>query len=201
MCSVYRLNKQGDSRQPCCTPFLILNQSVFPYRVLDCCFLTHIQVSQDTGKMVWYFHLSKSFPQFIMIHTVKGFSVVNKTEIDVFLKFLCFLYNAANFGNLISSSSSFSKHSLDIWKFLVHITLKPSMQDFKYELNSIGDKWNYLMTRTFFSITFLGNWGDDWPFPVLWPLLGSRFSDLLNIHILLELPVTPAARSSFLEKI
>ena len=106
----------------------------------NCCFLTCIQVSQVTGKMVWYSCLSKSFSQFVMIHTVKGFSVVNETEIDVFLKFPCFLYNPENVGILISSSSSFSKPSLDIWKFLVHIMLKPSMQDFKHEHTSVGDE-------------------------------------------------------------
>ena len=79
--------------------------------------------------MVWYFHLSKSFPQFVIIHTVKGFSVVKETEIVVFLKFSCFLYNPANVGSLISSSSSFSKQSLDIWKFLVFIKDLPSMGD------------------------------------------------------------------------
>ena len=84
--------------------------------------------------MVWYSHLSKSFPQFIMIHTVKGFTVVEETEIDVFLKFPCFLYTPVNVGNLISSSSSFSKPSLDIWKFLVHIMLKASMQDLSMTL-------------------------------------------------------------------
>ena len=76
MCSACMLNKPGDSRQPCHTPFSILNQSVVPYRVLTC-FLTCIQVSQETDKTVWYSHLSKSFPQFVMIHTVKGFSVVD----------------------------------------------------------------------------------------------------------------------------
>ena len=75
----------------------------------NCCFLTHIQVSQETGKLVWYSHLSKSFPQFVMIHTVKGFRVINETEVDVFLEFPCFLYDPANVGNLISASSSFSK--------------------------------------------------------------------------------------------
>ena len=79
--------------------------------------------------MVWYFHLSKSFPQFVIIHTVKGFSVVKETEIVVFLKFSCFLYTPANVGSLISSSSSFSKQSLDIWKFLVFIKDLPSMGD------------------------------------------------------------------------
>ena len=96
----------------------------------NCCFLTHIQVSQETGKVVWYSHLSKSFPQFILIQTVKGFSVVNETEIDVFLKFPCLLYNPVNVGNLISSSYSISKLGLDIWKFLVHIMLEPGLQGF-----------------------------------------------------------------------
>ena len=111
--------------------------------------------------MVWYSHLSKSIPQFVMIHTVKGFSIVDETEIDVFLNFPCFLYNPANVGNLISSSSSFSKSSLDIWKFLVHIILKPSMQDFKHDLTSIGDECDCQMVSIFFSTTLLGNWDED----------------------------------------
>ena len=84
--------------------------------------------------MIWYSHLSKSFPQFVMTYIVKGFSVVNETEIDVlfffFLKFPCFLYNPTNVGNLISNSSSFSKHSSDIWNFSVCIMQKPSIQNF-----------------------------------------------------------------------
>ena len=111
--------------------------------------------------MVWYSHLSKSIPQFVMIHTVKGFSIVDETEIDVFLNFPCFLYNPVNVGNLISSSSSFSKSSLDIWKFLVHIILKPSMQDFKHDLTSIGDECDCPMVSIFFSTTLLGNWDED----------------------------------------
>ena len=111
--------------------------------------------------MFWYSHLFKTFPHFVMIHTVRGFSVVNETEIDVFLKFPCFLYNPANVGNLISSSSSFSKPSLDIWKFLVHIMLKPSMQDFKHDLISVGDECNCLMFSTFVGTTLLGNWDED----------------------------------------
>jgi len=90
--------------------------------------------------MVWYSHLSKSFPQFVMIHTEKGFSVVDETEIDVFLKFPCFLYNPVNVGNSISSSSSFSKPRLDIWRFLDHIMLKPSMKDFKHNLTVKEDR-------------------------------------------------------------
>ena len=77
--------------------------------------------------MIWYSHLFKSFPQFVMIHTVKGFSVVDETEVDVYLEFPCFLYDLENVSNLISGSSAFLKPSLDVWQFLVHIMLKPSM--------------------------------------------------------------------------
>ena len=117
----------------------------------------------------------KSFPQFVMIHKVKGFSVVDETEVDVFLDFPCFLYDPANAGNLISGSSSFSKPNLDVWKFLVRIMLKPSMHDFKHDLTSIGDACNCLMVWTFFSTVLLGNWDKDWPFPVLWLLLSLPY--------------------------
>ena len=88
--------------------------------------------------MVWYSYLFKSFSQFITIHTVKGFGAVNEIEVDVFLEFPCFLYDPVNVGNLIFGSFAFSKPSLDIWKFLVCIMLKPSMQDFKHDLASMG---------------------------------------------------------------
>ena len=88
--------------------------------------------------MVWYSRLFKSFPRFVMIYTVKGFSIVDETKVDVFLEFPCFLYDPVNVGNLISGSSAFSKPSLDIWKFSVCIMLKPSMQDFKHDLTSMG---------------------------------------------------------------
>ena len=103
----------------------------------NCCFLTCIQVSQETGKLVWYSHRFKSYPQSFMIHTVKGFGVINKTEGDI-LEFPCFLYDLVNVGNLISGSSSSFKWSLDIWKFMVCIMLKLNMQDFKHGLTSMG---------------------------------------------------------------
>ena len=78
--------------------------------------------------MVWYAHLSQNFPQFIVIHTVKGFGIVNKAEIDVFLELSCFFDDPADVGNLISGSSAFSKTSLNIWKFTVYILLKPSSE-------------------------------------------------------------------------
>ena len=114
-----------------------------------CCFLICLQVSQETGKMVWYSHLSKSFPQFVVIHTVKDFSIVDETEVDVFLEFPWFFCDPTNVGNLISGSSAFWKPSLGIWKFLVHIMLKPGTQDFKHDLTSMGSKCNCLMVRTF----------------------------------------------------
>ena len=83
----------------------------------NCCFLTHIQVSQETGKVVQYSHIFKNFPQFVVIYTVKGFSVVNDTDVDIFLEFPCFLYDPIVVGNLISSSSASSKPKLYIWKF------------------------------------------------------------------------------------
>ena len=141
--------------------FLNLEPISYSIQGSNYCFLTHIQVSQQTGRMVWYSHLFKSFPQFVMIYTVKGFSIVDETEVDVFLEFLYFFYDLVNVGNLISGSSSFSKLSLDIWKFLVCIKLKPSMQDFKADLTSMGDKCTYLMVSTFFGTTFLGNWNEE----------------------------------------
>ena len=96
----------------------------------NCCFLTCIQVSQETGQVVWYSHLFQNFPQFIVIHTVEGFGVVNKVEIVVFPELPCFFDDPADIGNLISGSSAFSKTSLNLWKFSVHILLKPGLENF-----------------------------------------------------------------------
>ena len=134
------------------------------FHIIFCCFLTCIQVSQETGKMVWYSHLFKSFPQFVMIHTVKGFSIVDETEVGVFLEFPYFLYNPVNVGNLISGSFAFSKPSLDIWKFSVHLMLKPSLEDFEHNLTSMGDECNCPVVWTFFHTALLGYWDEDWHF-------------------------------------
>ena len=92
--------------------------------------------------MVWYSHLLKDFPQFIVIHTVKGFGIVNKAEIDAFLELSCFFSDPADIGNLISGSSAFSKTSLNIWKFTVHVLLKPGLENFKHHFTSVLDECN-----------------------------------------------------------
>ena len=95
-------------------------------------------ISQEAGKVVWYFHLFKNFSQFAVIHTVKGFGGrVNEAEVDVFLEFSCFICDPADVGDLISGSSAFSKSSLYIWKFSVHVLLKPSLKDFQHYLASM----------------------------------------------------------------
>src|SRR5574340_683394 len=98
----------------------------------NCCFLTCTQVSQEAGQVVWYSHLFQNFPQFIVIHTVKDFSIVNKAETDIFLELSCFFDDPADVGNLISGSSAFSKTSLNIWKFKVHVLLKPGLENFEF---------------------------------------------------------------------
>ena len=94
------------------------------------CFLTCIQVSQEAGQVIWYSQLLKNFPQFFVIHAIKGFSIVSEAEVDVFLEVSCFFYDPIDVGNLISGSSAFSKSSLYIWKFSVYTLLKPSLKDF-----------------------------------------------------------------------
>ena len=135
MYSACDLNKQGYNIQPCHTTFPILNQSVVPRLIL--LLLDLLQVSQETGKVVWYSHLFKNFPQVFVIHTVKGFRVVNEAEVDVFLEFFCFFHDPVNVGNLISGSSAFSKPRLYISQFLVHGLLKSRLKNFEHDLSSM----------------------------------------------------------------
>ena len=138
MYSAYKLNKQGDNIQPWCSPFPIWNQSVVtcpvltvaswpPYRFLR-------RQVRSSG-----IPISLRIFQFVVIHRVKGFNIVNEAEVDVFLEFFCFFYDPTDVGNLISGSSAFSKSSLNIWKFSVHILLTPTLKDFEHNLTSL---WN-----------------------------------------------------------
>ena len=135
----------------------------------NCCSPTCIQVSQEAGQVVWYSHLFQNFPQFIVIHTVKGFGIINKA--DVFLELSCFFDDPVDVGNLISGFSAFSKSGLNIWKFMVHVLLKPGLENFEHYFTSMWDDCNCVVVWAFFGIAFLWDWNENWPFPVLRPLL------------------------------
>ena len=143
----------------------------------NCCFLTCIQISQEASQVVCYSHLFKNFPQFCVVHTVKGFGIVNKAEIDVFLELSCFFYDPTDVGNLISGSLAFSKFSLNILKSTVHVLLKSCLENFEHYFASVWDECNCVVVWTFFGITFLWDWHENLPFPVLRPLLS--FPNLL----------------------
>ena len=119
----------------------------------NCCFLTCTQVSWEAGKEAWNFHLFKNIPQFVVIHTVKSFDVVNEAKVDVFLEFPCFFYDPTDVSNLIPGSSAFSKSSLYIWNFSVHILLKPSLKDFECYLASM---WNECNCTAILTLPFFG---------------------------------------------
>ena len=121
--------------------------------------------------------ISQNFPQFLVIHTVKGFGIVNTAEIDVFLELSCFFHGPADVGNLISGSSAFSKTSLNIWKFTVHALLKPGVENFEHYFTCMWDECNCVVVWAFFGIAFLLDRNENWPFPILWPLLS--FPNLL----------------------
>ena len=101
------------------------------------CFLTCIQISQEVGNVVWFSQVLKNFPQFIVIHTVKGFGIDNKAERDVFLELSCFFDDPVNVGSLISSSSAFSTSNLNIWKFVVNVPLKFDLENFEHYFTSM----------------------------------------------------------------
>ena len=142
----------------------------------NCCFLTCIQISQEAGKAVWYSHLFQNFPQFVVIHIVKGFSVVSKAEVGVFLGFSCFFNDPMDVGNLISlvplpflnpawisGSSQFTYCWSLAWRIL--------------SITSVWDECNCAVVWAFFGIAFLWDWNENWIFPVPWPLLS--FPNLL----------------------
>ena len=143
----------------------------------SCCFVTCMWVSQGQVRWSGIPISRRNFPQLVVIHTVKGFGLVNEAEVDLFLELSCFIYDPTDVGNLISGSSAFSKSSLNIWKLLVHILLKPSLKNFEHYFASMWNEYNYVVVWTFFGISFLWDWNENWPFPVLWPLLS--FPNLL----------------------
>ena len=119
--------------------------------------------------------------QFVVIHAVKGFSIVNEAEVDASQEFSFFLYNPMNVGIFTSGFSAFSKHRLYVWKFLVCVLLKPSLKDFEHYFASIWKGCNFTVVRTFLGIVLLWDWNENWPFSVLWSLLS--FSNLLTYWV------------------
>ena len=111
----------------------------------NCCFLTCTQVSQEADKVVWYSYLLKSFPQFVVINTVKGFSIVSEAKVDVFLEISCFFCDPTDVGNVIPDSSTFSKPDLNIFKFIVYVLLKPGLMNFENYFASLYDERNYVV--------------------------------------------------------
>ena len=120
------------------------------------CFLTCIKISQEADQVVWYSHLFKNFSQFIVIHTVKGFGIVNKAEIDIFLELSYFFDDPTDVGNLTSGSSAFSKSSLKIWKFTVQVLLKPGFENFEHYFTSVWDECNCVVVWAFLALPFFG---------------------------------------------
>ena len=110
---------------------------------------------------------------FLVIQTIKGFSIVNEAELDVFLEFSCFFDDLKDVGNLISASSAFSKSNLNIWKYMVHVLLKPGLENFEHYFTSMWNECNCAVVWAFFGTAFLWDWNENWPFPALWPLLSS----------------------------
>ena len=141
------------------------------------CFLTCMHISQEADQVDWYSHFLKNFPQFVVIYTVKGFGIVNKAEVDVFLELSCLFNDRTDVGNLISGSSAFPKSSWNIWKFTVHILLKYDLENSEHCFTSVWDECNIAVVWAFFGIAFLRGWNGNWPFPILWPLLS--FPNLL----------------------
>ena len=146
----------------------------------NCCFLTCLLISQEAGQVVWYSHLFKNF----VIHTVKGFGVVNKVEVDVFLELLLFWWSSG-YWQLDLWFSAFSKSSLGIWKFMVHILLKPGFENFEHYLTSVWDEYNCAVVWAFFALPFFGigmktdffqSCGHCWVFQICWPTECSTFT-------------------------
>ena len=142
----------------------------------NCCFLTCIQISQEVGKVFWYSHLFKNFSVCCDPHSPRlKHSQWSRSRYYswILLLFLC----SSGWSNLISGSSAFSKSSLNIWKFSVHVLLKPSLENFEHYFASMWGECNCVVVWTFFDIAFLWDWNENWPSSVLWPLLS--FPNLL----------------------
>ena len=143
----------------------------------NCRFLICVQISQVVVGWSGIPISWRIFHSLLWSTHSKGFGIVNKVEIDVFLELSCFFDDPADVGNLISGSSASSKTSLNIWKFMVHVLSKPGLENFEPYFTSVWDVCNCAVVCAFIGIAFLWDWNENWPFPVLWSLLS--FPNLL----------------------
>ena len=161
MYSANKLYKQGDNILPWCTPFPIWNQSIVPCLVLIVASWSAYRFLRRQEK--WFgIPICLRIFQFVVIHTVKRFCIVNKAEVNVFLELSCFFYDPTDVGNLISGSSAFSKSSLNIWKFTVHVLLKPGLENFEHYFTSMWDECNCVVVWAFFGVAFLWDWNEKY---------------------------------------
>ena len=164
MYSAYKLNKQGDNIQPWCSPFPIWNQSVVPCPVLTVASSLAYRFLRRQVRLFGIPISLRIFHSLLWFTQSKGFGLVNKAEVDVFLELSCFFCDPADVSNLISGSFPFFKTRLNIWKFIVHVLLKPGSENFKHYFASVWDECNCVIVWAFFGIAFLWDWNENWPF-------------------------------------
>ena len=184
MYSAYKLNKQGDNIQPWHTPFPILNSPNVPCPVLT---VASWPADRFLRRQVRWsgIPISLRIFQFVVIHIIKGFGIVNEAEVDIFVEFPCFLYDPVDVGNFLSGSSAFSKSSLYIWKFSVHILLKPGLKEFEHCLAGMWNEHSCTVVRTFLALPFFGigmktdlfqSCGHCWIFQICWHIACSTLT-------------------------
>ena len=171
MYPAYKSNKQGDNIQPWRTPFPIWHQSVVPCPVLTVASWPAYRFLKRQVRWSGVSIFLKIFPQFVVIHTVKGFGIVNKAEIDGFSGIILLFPWFSECWQFDLWFPCLSKTSLNIRELVVHILLKPGLENFEHYSTSMWDEWNCAVVWTFFCIVFFWNWNENWPFPFLWPLL------------------------------
>ena len=180
MFSAHKLNNQGDNIQPWHTPFLIWCQSVVPCPVLT---VASWPAYRFLRRQVRWSGIPISWRMFhSLLWSTQRLGIFNKAEADVFLELSCFFDDPTDVGNLISGSFAFSKSSLNIWQFTVHVLMKPGLENFEHYFTNVWDECDYAAVWAFFGIVFLGDWNENWPFPVLWPLLS--FPKFIEITLL-----------------
>ena len=201
MYSAYKLNKQGDNTALTYS-FSYLEPVCCSMSSSNCCFLNCTQISQEAGQVVGYSHLFQNFPQLVVIHTVKGFGIVNKAEIDVFLELSWIFNGPTDVGNLNSGSSAFSKTTLNIWKFMVQVLLKPGLENFEHFFTNVWDECNCVVVWAFSGIAFLwdrcfcASWSPDLR-ALLPPGFQVRESKTAEVSGPIPLPGFPPVKSLY----